>query len=103
MSIFPPALCGGMVLCDPGSAGATPIVPQNGLSGTRAPGPYTAGAAKLFSYVQIFSAGCVNSSASSPNPGTMAVQAQPDGSKLRSVTFSARPGTPPSTYRGPAI
>src|ERR1700681_224095 len=96
MSIFPPALCGGIVLCDPGSAGATPIVPQNGLSGTRAPGPNTAGAAKLFSYDQIFSAGCVNSSASRPNPGTMAVHAEPDGSKLSSVTLSASPGTAPS-------
>ena len=39
--------------CRPGSAGARPIVPQNGLSGTRPPGPYMAGARLAGSYFQI--------------------------------------------------
>src|SRR5258708_25264918 len=51
----------------------------------------------------MLSAGCLNSSASSPNPGTIAVHAQPDGSNERSVTFRASPGDAPSTYTGPAI
>ena len=32
------------MLCVPGSAGARPMVPQKGFSGTRPPGPNTAGA-----------------------------------------------------------
>jgi len=32
------------MLCSPGAAGATPIVPVKGFSGTRPPGPYIAGA-----------------------------------------------------------
>ena len=39
MSMFPPTRRGGTMLCSPASAGATPMVPQNGLSGTLPPGP----------------------------------------------------------------
>ena len=44
MSMLPPTRRGGTMLCSPGSAGARPIVPGNGFSGTRPPGPYMAGA-----------------------------------------------------------
>ena len=36
VSMLPPTLRGGMTECDPGSAGATPMVPVNGFNGTRA-------------------------------------------------------------------
>ena len=44
MSMLPPTRRGGTTLCVPGSAGATPIVPMKGRSGTRPPGWYIAGA-----------------------------------------------------------
>ena len=44
MSMLPPTRRGGTTEWRPGSAGATPIVPANGFSGTRASGPNSAGA-----------------------------------------------------------
>ena len=38
-SRLPPTRRGGTTECSPGSAGASPIVPVKGFSGTRAPGP----------------------------------------------------------------
>ena len=43
MSRLPPTRRGGITLCSPEAAGATPIVPQNGFNGTRPSGPYSAG------------------------------------------------------------
>ena len=34
MSMLPPTRRGGTIECRPGSAGASPIVPQNGFNGT---------------------------------------------------------------------
>ena len=39
--------------CGPGSAGARPMVPQNGFSGTRAPWPNMAGRSVAGLYFQI--------------------------------------------------
>ena len=86
-----------MVLCPPGTARATPVVPQNGFSGTRAKSANAAGSANVLSQLQILSHVSGESSASKPNPGTIAVHAQPEGLKSNSVTFSASPGSAPST------
>ena len=42
--MFPPTRRGGTMLCRPGSAGATPIVPVKGFSGTLPHRPNSAGA-----------------------------------------------------------
>ena len=44
MSMLPPTRRGGTMLCVPASAGATPMVPQNGFRGTLAPAPNRDGA-----------------------------------------------------------
>ena len=49
----------------------------------------------------MFSAGSLNWSASSPKPGMFAVQPKPDGLNASIVTFSASPGSAPSTKIGP--
>ena len=101
MSMFPPTRRGGTILCVPVSAGATPIVPQNGLSGTRPPGSYAQGVSCSLLYFQIVKAGSGNCSAKSPNPGIIAVQPQPDGEKDSIVTLSVSPGLAPSINTGP--
>ena len=60
MSRFPPTRRGGTIECSPGSASATPTVPQNGFSGTFAAGENIAGCDPLGSYDQILSAGSGN-------------------------------------------
>ena len=97
MSRLPPTRRGGTTECRPGSAGALPIVPANGFSGTRAFLPKSAGSSEAASYFQMFSAGSLNWSASSPKPGMFAVQPKPDGLNASIVTFSASPGSAPST------
>src|ERR1700679_882649 len=52
ISIFPPVAYGGMVLKAPASAGATPVVPQKGFTGTRAEEPKGAEEEKVFSWDQ---------------------------------------------------
>src|ERR1700736_1756780 len=100
MSMLPPTLRGGTMLCRPFSAGATPIVPANGRSGTRPPGPYMAGARPV-SYFQILSFGSGNWSASRPKPGMLPVQPQPEGWNDKTLILSASPGLAPSTKTGP--
>src|SRR5882724_3072203 len=102
MSMLPPTRRGGTMLCWPGSAGARPMVPQNGFSGTRPPGPYRAGVMAWASYFQICRPGSLNWSVSRPKPGMFAVQPQPEGANDSSVTLIASPGSAPSTYTGPA-
>src|SRR5471032_1351210 len=99
--MLPPTLRGGTMLCRPASAGATPIVPANGRSGTRPPGPYMAGVSRLVSYFQMCSFGSGNWSASRPKPGMLPVQPQPEGANDRTFTFSASPGCAPSMKTGP--
>jgi hypothetical protein len=106
MSRLPPTRRGGTTEWSPGSAGATPMVPVKGLSGILAWEPHRAGAMVWASYLQTISAGSTNWSARSPKPGMFAVQPQavPSrgcGAKLSSVTFSASPGSAPSTQMGP--
>src|SRR5471032_1045437 len=101
MSILPPTLRGGTMLCSPASAGATPIVPAKGRRGTLPPGPYIAGARVVASYFQIWSFGSLNWSASRPKPGILAVQPQPDGLNESTFILSASPGCAPSTKTGP--
>ena len=43
-SMLPPTRRGGTMLCSPGAAGATPMVPVNGFSGTRPQAPNSVGA-----------------------------------------------------------
>jgi len=88
---------GGIVLCAPFSAGATPIVPQNGFNGTCAKDPNIAGFWNALSYDHRCSAGSLKSADRRPKSGMMAVHAQPDGSKLSNVTFKESPGLAPST------
>ena len=76
MSMLPPTRRGGTTEWCPGSAGATPIVPAKGFSGTLA-GPNIAGARVLASYFQMLIAGSLNWSASKPKPGIFAVHPQP--------------------------
>src|SRR3546814_732588 len=101
MSMLPPTRRGGTTECCPGSAGARPMVPQNGFRGTLPPAPYSAGANDCGSYFQIWSAGSLNWSASRPKPGMLAVQPQPEGVRPRIVTLIASPGSAPSTWTGP--
>src|SRR5579862_6162965 len=96
ISMLPPVAYGGMVLKLPASAGATPVVPQKGFTGTRAKEPKAAGEEKLLSYDQMCNAGLGKSSAKSPKLGITPVQAQPDGSKPSIVTLSVSPGSAPS-------
>ncbi len=58
--MFPPMRRGGTMECCPFSAGARPMVPQKGFSGTRPPGPKAAGARLVVLYFQIWSAGSLN-------------------------------------------
>src|SRR5690606_24996667 len=92
--------------CRPASARALPIVPVNGLSGTRPSFDHIAGAMVPGSKDQLISAASVNWSASRPKPGIFAVQPQPRpsracGAKLLNVTFTASPGSAPSIQTGP--
>ena len=77
------------------------MVPAKGFSGTRAFLPNSAGSSEAASYFQMFSAGSLKSSASRPKPGMFAVQPKPDGLNISIVTFSASPGSAPSTKIGP--
>ena len=99
--MLPPTRRGGTALWCPGSPGAQPISPGKGWSGTRPPGLKTAGSIVPGSYSQTCSAGWENRSARRPKPGMLAVQPQPEGWKRRIVTFSASPGSAPSTNTGP--
>jgi hypothetical protein len=101
MSMLPPTRRGGTTLCLPGSAGARPMVPVKGLSGTLAHRPNKAGASVLGSYRQRCSAASLKSSANSPKPGIFAVHPQPDGANDSSVALSTSPGSAPSMKMGP--
>ena len=79
ISILPPTRRGGTTLCNPGSAGATPMVPVKGFSGTLPHRPNNAGARVVASYCHRCSAGSLKSSANSPKPGIFAVHPQPEG------------------------
>src|ERR1700728_4081706 len=100
-SMLPPTRRGGTMLCLPGAAGATPMVPVKGFKGTLAQRPNSAGASVPGSYFHRCSAAALNSSASRPIPGMFAVHPQPEGSKPRSVTLSTSPGRAPSMKIGP--
>src|SRR3984893_1114736 len=87
ISILPPVSYGGMVPKLPGSARATPTVPQNGFHGTRAHFPYAARTPNEWSELQMGRAKAGKSAARSPKSGKIPVQPQPEGSKPSNVTF----------------
>ena len=96
--MLPPTRRGGTTLWRPGSAGATPMTPQNGSSGTEIPGR---NAARPPSNVHRWSHGSGNSSARSPKPGIWAVQPKSPGTISRRSTWRTSPGRAPSTKIGP--
>ena len=51
----------------------------------------------------MLSDGSGKSSASRPKPGTIAVQAQPDGARSTRVALTVSPGSAPSMKTGPAM
>jgi hypothetical protein len=99
-SMLPPTRRGGTTLCRPGSAGATPMVPVKGLSGT-CPSDHTMPAQGRRVVAPKCSAGSLNSSASRPNPGNIRGPSPARGyERQESVTFRTSPGSAPSMYTG---
>ena len=84
MSMLPPQRRGGTIEWLPGSAGASPIVPGNGANGSVMSSANRTRPADA-STSEIRSHGAVNSSASRPKPGMIAVQPHAVGSQLEDL------------------
>ncbi len=97
--MFPPNREGGMTECGPGLSGATPIVPGNGREGNAIRSPKRT---RPSSIREMRSHGSGKSSASSPNPGTIAVQPQVLVRSSSTSTSRTSPGRAPRTNTGPA-
>lgn len=94
VSTLPPVVYGGMVGNGPFPAGATPISPANGRSGTRMPLILSNHANFAPSgRSQIFNDAVVNSSASRPKPGMMPVQPHSAVDTDRISICSVSPGS----------
>src|SRR6266568_3899537 len=98
-SMLPPTRRGGIVLCTPGSASATPITPQNGASGTCTPSSPRAQRPSDVSQIRIYAS--EKSSGSRPRPGENKVKPQSDGATSRISTTSVCPAVAPVTAIGP--